>query len=105
MLHTSFTSLTKNYQATAAQLLADFGDGEEHEAVITGSKLGMTVENVLERTVVHDVEPNGPAVRLALLALMFCLGRLRLRERECVCVRKRTRVKKKEVAKLHFSSL
>jgi len=22
----------------------------------------MTVENVLERTVVHDVEPNGPAV-------------------------------------------
>ena len=39
--------------------MLDFGDGEEHEALITGAKLGMTVENVLERTVVHDVEPNG----------------------------------------------
>jgi len=50
------------HKASAAQLLTEFGDGEEHEAVITGSKLGMTVENVLERTVVHDVEPDGPAV-------------------------------------------
>jgi hypothetical protein len=43
--------------------LASFGDGDEHDVVIEGAKLGMTVENVLERTVVHDVEPNGPAVR------------------------------------------
>jgi len=46
----------------AMSYFKDFGAGEEHEAIITGSKLGMTVENVLERTVVHEVEQNGPAV-------------------------------------------
>lgn len=46
----------------AIELFRTFGIGAEHEAIITGSKLGMTVENVLERTVVHEVEPNGPAV-------------------------------------------
>ena len=45
-----------------AELRRLFGAGEEHVAEITGPKLGMTVENVLERTVVHDVEPKGPAV-------------------------------------------
>ena len=36
-----------------------FGDGSEHDAWIEGAKLGMTVENVLERTVVHDVDHGG----------------------------------------------
>ena len=49
-------------QDALAVSLAGFGEGEEHDAWIEGAKLGMTVENVLERTVVHDVDHHGPAV-------------------------------------------